>query len=144
MLPERPIRKSLTLAEIIIATIILVIALTGILMGYAECIILNESNRNLTTASTHAQYVMEIIKNEYTLFGIKGKINNWDPNALIGGELSGLPDESISICCYDSGSSSCFGVCPAQDVLRVLVTVSWKDRGVRDREFILETLFVEP
>lgn len=140
----KSIKKSLTLAEILIATIFLVIVLTGILMGYTECIILNESNRNLTIASTHAQYVMEILKNEYFLISIKNKINNWDPNTLVGSELIGLNNESISVCCYDSATNSCFGVCPSQDVMRVLVTVNWKDRGLRDREVSLETLFVEP
>ncbi|MBP7087727.1 MAG: hypothetical protein KBB01_00365 [Candidatus Omnitrophica bacterium] len=138
------VKKTLTLAEILIATIFLVVVLIGILMGYAECIILNESNRNLTIASTHAQYVMETLKNEYFLISIKNKINNWDPNTLIGNELAGLDNESISICCYDSATSSCFGTCPSQDIMRVLVKVNWKDRGVRDREINLETLFVEP
>jgi len=54
--------RGLTLIELMIATGILVVVLSGLLLTFISCILLNESNNNLVIAVNDAQYVLEQIK----------------------------------------------------------------------------------
>ncbi|MFA5271619.1 MAG: hypothetical protein WC412_04685 [Candidatus Omnitrophota bacterium] len=56
-------QKSLTLAEILIAVCILIVAVSAILMAYANCFILIDSVRNVNIATNAAQGVIEEIRN---------------------------------------------------------------------------------
>jgi prepilin-type N-terminal cleavage/methylation domain-containing protein len=55
--------KGMTLPEILLAAAILAFALVGVLLLFVNCSLLNEASRNLTRAASHAQFVMEDIKN---------------------------------------------------------------------------------
>ena len=138
-----------TLSELLLAAAILVFVLAGLLALFLNCSVLNEANRNLTVATSHAQYVMEEIKNESGLANIKNKINTegtWDVNTIINKGLQALPSESIAICCCSppcSGTNPCVS-CPATgDLLGVSVTVTWRDRRLRNRNTNLVTLIAE-
>lgn len=128
-------RKSLTLSELLLAAVILVVALSAILIEFIACGFLNDSSRNTTRAITHAQQVMEEIKNE-TFANVKTEINNgdWDWNtATINSEgLTALKNEAIDT--RVSGTT----------LLTISTTVSWEDRNGRGRTVSLETLWAEP
>lgn len=134
ILPLRA-RAGFTLPELLLAAAILAFALSGILLLFINCIFLNESNRNLTTAITHAQFVLEEIKNT-TFNNIATNINagTWDLNSA-GITAKGLiPLSNESIDASVSGTT----------LLDVTIPVSWRDFGTRDRNFTLRTLIAEP
>ncbi len=127
--------KGFTLSELLLAAAILAFVLSGLLLLFINCIILNEANRNLSVATSHAQYIMEEIKNAGTLQSIKAKIDSGNFTSF-----QVLPNENITVCCCNSPCSSCLGSCQsAGDPLGIYVRVNWKDRSVRDRYIELKT-----
>ena len=135
----RKLNKGFTLPELLLAFSVMALVLAGALSLFISCIFLNETNRNLSVATGHAQLVLEEIKNTNFVSMQSGAINpetNWDwDNAAISAKgLIVLNTESISTQAVWTGT----------DRLNVNVTVSWKDRGLRDRLTSLETLITEP
>lgn len=123
--------KGFTLPELLLAAAILVFVLAGLLLLFINCIFLNQANRNLTIATSHAQYVLEDVK--HTSFDdISTDINNgvwdWDATDITNAGLTALTGESID--------TQVSGV----DPIGVSVTVSWNDRGLRARNIELRTL----
>jgi len=129
-------RKGFTLVELLLTAAFLVFTASTILMLFANCIFLNASSRALTTATSHAQRVMEGIK-DTNFSAVETNINNnywdWDVATIEGKGLVALPSEAIVT--TKIGASS--------DLLNVLVTVSWTERGQRNNSVSLETLFAE-
>ncbi len=128
-------KKGFTLAELLLAAAILAFVLAGFLALFINCIFLNESNRNLTTAVTHAEHILEEIK-DTDFDDISTDINNgnweWNEAQVTANGLSALNTESID--------TSVNGT----DLLDVVVMVHWKDRGLRDRFTTLVTSIAEP
>lgn len=122
--------------EVLLTAAFLVFTISAILMLFANCIFLNASNRALTIATSHAQRVMEEIRNA-NFSAIETNINNgnwdWDISTIEGKGLVALPGEAIDTNKIGSGS----------DLLNVVVRVRWEGRGQRDKEVFLETLFAE-
>lgn len=54
--------RAFSLIELMTAAAILVVVITGSLLTYINCMLLNDSSRNLVTAANDAQYVLEQIK----------------------------------------------------------------------------------
>ncbi len=54
--------KGFTLLELLTAAAILLVVISGLLLTFVYCIVLNESNNNLAKATNDAQYVLEQIK----------------------------------------------------------------------------------
>jgi hypothetical protein len=148
-----PLRKAVTLAELMIAVLFLTVVLGGIVGLFLKCMLLNESNRSLTTAASHVQYVMESIRAQDDLTSIKTAINagtwSWDTdNEFITQEMERLPVEAISACYYAYTCSDCDSctACSAcvdvpGDPLRVLVRADWEDATGRAHQYILKTFF---
>jgi len=128
-------KKSFTLSELLLAVTILAISLGSILLALVQCFLLNEANRNLTIALTHAEYVLEEIKNT-NFESIKTKIENgdwdWDSSEIASQGLIPLNNENIDTAV--TGTT----------LLDIEVTVTWKDRGLRNRSTSLETLIAQP
>ena len=128
-------KKSFTLSELLLAVAILAMSLGAILLALVQCFLLNEANRNLTRALTHAEYILEDIKNT-NFENIKTKIENgdwdWDSSEIVEEGLTPLNNENID--------TSVNGT----TLLEIEVTVTWKDRGLRDRSTSLETLIAQP
>jgi Tfp pilus assembly protein PilW len=133
----KKIKSGFTLSELLLAAAILVFVLAGLLALFLNCMVLNEANRNLTVATTHAQYIMEEIKDaaETDFTQLESRINNgdWDLNAIqiqaAPYNLTVLSNESIDTNVTVSGNP-----------LGVSVIVRWNDRGQRPRSAELATL----
>ena len=114
-----------------LTVMILVIVLGGTLLFFLNCVFLNEANRNLGMAASHAQFVMEDIKNT-TFADIKTNIDDgywdWNSAAINSQGLTALRNESID--------TQATGTEP----LDITVTVSWQDKNGRNRTLNLETL----
>jgi prepilin-type N-terminal cleavage/methylation domain-containing protein len=128
-------QKGMTLPELLLAASILAFAIAGILLLFVNCSLLNESNRNLTIAASHAQFVMEDIKNSNfaTLQADIGAGNwNWTADIISSQNLTPLDNESITTQASGAGA------------LDITVTVLWQDRNQRNRQFVLETIMGMP
>jgi len=130
-MPVKLSLKGFTLVELILTVAILAFAISGILLLFINCAFINEANRNLSIATSHAQFVMEDIRSSQ--FGtLKADINNgswnWDTTAINSAGLTALNIESIA--------TQAAGTEP----LDITVTVAWQDRAQRNRSLVLETL----
>lgn len=127
-------KRGITISEVLLAAVILAVALTAILMTFVTTAVLTEANRNTTRATTHAQYVLEDIKNTtFTTVRNHGSTSwDWNSTTINSKGLSALNNESIDTTV--SGTT----------LLTITVTVSWNDRGGRNRSLTLETLMAEP
>jgi len=117
----------LTIPEVLIAAIFLAVVLSGILMLFINCMLLNEANRNSTVAITHAQYIMEEIRST-PFASIKTMADNdtWD---LDTAELTASPYSLATL----SNEAIDTTVTTAGNLLGVTVGVSWQDRRGRNR-----------
>lgn len=130
-------RKSLTLAEVLVAILFLVVVLSGLLMLFVNCMLLNEANRNLTVAVSHAHYIMEEIRGEdFSL--VETKINNgdWDLDAA---ELSVAPYHLTAL----DNETIDTGVEATGNLLEVETRVDWQDRRQRARTISLKTYLTD-
>ena len=127
--------KGLTLGELLLAAAILAFVICGLIALYVHCSILNAANRNVTLAMTHAQYVMEEIR-DYDFTTLESTINagnwDWDIDAVEAEGLTALSNEVIDSSVFQSG-----------DPLGVTVRVDYKDRNGRDRFTELQTLLTD-
>ena len=127
--------RGLTLSELLLAAAILAFVLCGFLVLFLNCSFLNESNRNLTLAVSHAQYIMEDIKNTY-FSEIKTRIDggDWDLATadIIAEGLTVLANESIDT---SHGSDD--------NPLEVVVTVQWQNRRQRQSQTEIRTLITK-
>ncbi|MCM8774152.1 MAG: hypothetical protein NC820_05405 [Candidatus Omnitrophica bacterium] len=125
--------KGFALPELILSLFLFVLVFSIFLVSLIVSSGLNEISRNLTIASLHAQLVMEEIRNSNFLT-LKDNINSgqWDFNGVDLQErgLEALNSESIDT------------EVDGDDLLNILVTVRWKDKGLRDRSFVLQTIMV--
>lgn len=123
--------KSFTLAELLISAIIMAVAFIMILEVYANCSSLEEAGRNLIVATSHANFVMEDIRNT-SFSSISTNISsgywNWNSTNITSAQLTPLNNESITT--QSSGTN----------LLDVTVTVTWRDSQQRNRTKVLETL----
>ena len=134
--------KGFTLSELLLAFAILAFVLAGALSLFVTCIFLNEGSRNLGVATGHAQFILEDIKNTNFTSLKTGAINSntywdWNSAAITSKGLAALNTESIN-------THGAWADEIAKDRLEVIVTVTWKDRGLRDRSVYLETLVTQP
>lgn len=139
-LPGRKMRahcRGFSLSELLLAAAISVFVLACLLLLFINCAILNDSNRNLTIASAHAQYVMEDIRDaadtDFSL--LESKVNNgdWDLDAneiqSAPYNLDPLKSETIDA-----------GVTQSGNPLGIRVIVQWSDRMSRLRQTSLDTI----
>jgi hypothetical protein len=120
-----------TLAELLLAAAILAVVLVGLLQLFLGCILLNEMNRNLSAATTHAEYVLEGVWH-VPFVSIASQINagDWDftgDSDFTAAGLTRLNGETIDT--QISGS----------DPYNITVTVQWYDQRQRQRSLSLQT-----
>ena len=131
------INRGLTLSELLLATAILAFVLCGLLALFISYSFLIESNRNLTSAIRHAQYIMEEIRDS-NFTNLESNINTgtWDLSAAeiesAPHSMTALINEAIDTQVSQSGNP-----------LGVRVRVDWNDRNTRARFIELETLLTD-
>ena len=113
---NRFLNRGFALLEVLVATGILVIVLSGLLVTFVSCILMNETNSNLVIASNDAQNILEHIKQiaatDYDT------INEYIA-AFDSGQFTNLKDESITF------PDSSVGL----DIATIHINVSWSERG---------------
>ncbi|MGE5197462.1 MAG: type IV pilus modification PilV family protein [Deltaproteobacteria bacterium] len=117
-----------TLSELMVSAAILSFVFAALLLFFINSIFLNEANRKLTIATTHAQYALEEMKN--TNFSSLAS-TTWYASTISGKGLTPLPNESIMI--------TVTGTEPKD----IVATVRWAYRGTYP-SIALETLITEP
>jgi type II secretory pathway pseudopilin PulG len=105
-------KKTFTLMELMISVVILLLVLGSLLFGFTQCMILNEQNSNLATATNDAQYALEQVKTQ-AFDNVVTFCNNFDPAAF-----NNLISENIILTPTNLGSN----------LIRVVVDVSWTGR----------------
>jgi prepilin-type N-terminal cleavage/methylation domain-containing protein len=118
-------RKGFTLLELMIVTGILLIVISGLLVTFVYCLLLNESNNNLTIAAGDAQYVLEELSEmkgtQYSQ--IDEYIASFNPS-----RFTNLNNETVAF------PNPVYGAYTTE----VTVNVSWAERG-RTRDFAIST-----
>lgn len=157
-------KKGFTLSELLIATAILALAMSGLLLLFVNCAFLDQANRNKSIATAHAAFVIEDIMEfmrDAEVSSLQNEIVNnsrwnWD-SCTICNELGCVsPPPCLSPCqvypCVlnsESITTTCIDVDPTNDlnpivppkIVEITITVSWKDRGqVNTRSLELKTL----
>jgi prepilin-type N-terminal cleavage/methylation domain-containing protein len=117
--------KGFTLLELMIVTGILLIVISGLLVTFVYCLLLNESNNNLTIAAGDAQYVLEELSEmkgtQYSQ--IDEYIASFNPS-----RFTNLNNETVAF------PNPVYGAYTTE----VTVNVSWAERG-RTRDFAIST-----
>jgi type II secretory pathway pseudopilin PulG len=123
--------KAFSFPELLVAVAILSFTLTGILASLIHTMILNNASSNLTVATSHAEIVLEQIRNT-SFANISTNISdgnwNWSASTIASNNLTPLNSEAISV--QSSGTT----------LLDITATVTWKDLQQRSRSTSLRTL----
>ncbi|MFY9402138.1 MAG: prepilin-type N-terminal cleavage/methylation domain-containing protein [Candidatus Omnitrophota bacterium] len=129
--------KGFSLVELLLAAAILAFVLTGLLFLFAQCSLLNEANRNKSTAVSHAEYILEDLRSA-GFTGLEIKIANGEWNLGLASlqsdpfNFTALVAESIETSVFQSGNP-----------LGVSVVVSWQDRNKKNRSIELRTYLTD-
>jgi prepilin-type N-terminal cleavage/methylation domain-containing protein len=135
-------KKGVTLVELLLAAAILSLASAVLFLLFGNCILLNEFNRNRSIALSHAQYVLEEIKNSnFTTLEADINDGDWDWNT---NQLENIfdPGDNIEIIPLRSEviDTNVNDIGVAAPLLDVVATVTWQSRGGENRVITLETL----
>jgi type II secretory pathway pseudopilin PulG len=122
-------KRSFTLMELMITTVILLLVLGSLLYTFTYCMILNEQNGNLATAFNDAQLVLEEMK----------AMAFANITAYAAPTLTNLYSEAISIEC---NGAACASLPSGASLAQVDVVVTWTERG-RARSETLSTAIAE-
>jgi len=126
-------KKTFTLAEVLIAAVFLVVVFSSILLLFINCMLLNEANRNSTVAITHTQCIMEEIRST-SFADIQTTAGNgtWDLDAV---ELAASP-YNLTVLNSELIDTT---VTSVDNLLAVAIDISWEDRRGRVRSDQLTT-----
>jgi prepilin-type N-terminal cleavage/methylation domain-containing protein len=118
-------KKGFTLVELLMAVFVLAVGIMGILLLYTNSMLSSEFAWDMTTATSHAEYILEEMQARESLNDIRS--TNWGMWAQKQG-LNTIPHETIAVDFpHVSGNP-----------LDILVTVSWK-RKLRTNHITLKT-----
>jgi len=143
---QKSFQKGFTLPEVLLSAAIFAFAMAGILKMYISCTFLDQTNRNKSIATIHAEYVMEDIMKymrDHDVVALQKKIEggedegpfwNWNYDTITNVQkLTALNSEAIA------------AAAPIYtDPLHVTITVNWEDKAqAKTRSLKLETLISE-
>ena len=117
--------SGLTLIEVLVSFFILSVGILSSLMFFTSATASTELARDMTTANTHAEYVLEEMHSRAALTDITAE--EW-PDWTSANGLNTLPQETITVTFTD----------PSADPLPINVTVTWKTKE-RAHTLALET-----
>jgi Tfp pilus assembly protein PilV len=124
-------KAAFSLPELLLTAFIMAYSLSMILMTYTTTLVLNDASRNLTTATSHAQFVLETIRaTSFSNIGtnVTAGTWNWNTASVTSQGLTALKSESIA--------TTATGANP----LTITVTVNWMDLRGRSRSKALKTI----
>lgn len=110
--------RGLTLAELMVTAAILVVVVSGLMSMFVYCLLLNEANNNLVTATNDGQFVLEELK----------ALAYSDIASYSAPALSHLANEAITIARTTINSR----------LTGLVITVQWVEKG-RSRSVTLST-----
>jgi len=116
-------KKGMTLVEVMVAVMILTIGIFASLLCFTRSNEATLAARDLTTAVTHAEYILEEMHTLAALTDITS--TNWSTWANAQG-LNTLDNESISVIYLN----------PLADPLSVMVTINWETKGRNESTFL--------
>jgi type II secretory pathway pseudopilin PulG len=125
-----------TLAELMVASLVLVTILVGLLASYVTCFDFNETSRNLTTALNAAQLKLDEMRDHsFSLICTDFNNTTFTVDDMPAGESRGtiyvfidaLPTGLNPDC--SSFGSNC--PCSDYDILRVVISVCWRQKSGR-------------
>lgn len=105
-----------TLLELMLASVIMIVALGGLLASYVLCFNLSETAKNTTLATNAIQLELETIR-DYNFYDIQSDYNN--ATFTVSGFAN---QQAIGSVIVESISA---------DLLRITVSVSWRQKGGR-------------
>lgn len=119
-------RRGFSLIETMLSVSILLIVVISALLAITNVMFLNESSRNMVTASNDAQYVLEQIKTK-SFSDIPGFVGGYS-----SGEFNNLPQETVSFPnpVYTANLDT------------ITVQISWSERDAT-RTFSITTCFAQ-
>jgi prepilin-type N-terminal cleavage/methylation domain-containing protein len=123
-------RSGFTMPELLMTAGILSYALAMVLATYITSVALNQASRNLTIAVSHAEYILEDIRNtsfSTVATSVTAGTWNWNAAAVTARGLGALNNESTSV--TSSGTNP----------LDIAVTISWNDLNSRARTRTIRT-----
>jgi len=109
-------KKGLTLVEILFATFILVVGICASLLYFTKAILVTKTARDITTATTHAEYILEEMKTKTTIAEIKNE--DWQTWATAQG-LNTLTSETVAVSYSDI----------AADLVNITLQLNWVTKG---------------
>jgi Tfp pilus assembly protein PilV len=118
-------RSGITLVEILVTVLILTIGILSCLLYFSTAMNSTETARDMTVATTHAEYILEEMRSRVTLSEITDV--NWTLWAVADG-LNTLPRETVSVVYVN----------PTADPLNITVSVNWS-RRTRANSISLQT-----
>ena len=118
-------KEGFTLVELLIAVFILAVTISGVLLLYVTSMASSQLAWDTTTATTHAEYILEEAQRLDSIGEILGL--NWKAWAKAQG-LTTLPEERIDIVFSE----------PESNLLGMQVRVSW-NRKLRPHQVTLRT-----
>jgi hypothetical protein len=101
------------------------IVLSAMLVMFTNNVALDQTSRNLTTAASHADAILEAIRNATSNFSqLCSDINsgNWSTTAKLPTGFSPLNSESIATTTTTASVN-----CPNASLLTVTTAINWKD-----------------
>ncbi len=129
-------KTGFTLAELMVASLVLVTILVGLLASFVTCLDLNETSRNLTTALDAAQQKLAEIR-EHS-FGdacsyYNGRSVDDDGNPDDVDDMPPGESRRIVYVYVDPGVNSCstYNCTCDYDVLRIVISVCWRQKSGR-------------
>ena len=105
-------KQGLTMAELIVTIFVLAVALSSVLMFFANARVAEQYASDSTVAVSHTEYMMEEMRARTTLANITG--TNWTNWSTVKG-LSNLPSETLNVVYTNS----------AADPLEITLNVGW-------------------
>lgn len=115
---ERFFKSGFSLIEILMATVILVVAVTGLIQLFIYCSILSEESRNLAQAMTEAQSTFEKISND----NYSAIITDYAAGGTPGNKFDLSQGNGKGVIYIDSSNP---------DLLKIEIVVSWRNQNGR-------------
>ena len=141
------LQQGLSLVELLISALIMGFVTSAILISYINNVRLNESSRNLTKATVHAEHVLESIRNAAIngFNNLSSNINynnfwNCGSNNNVNWSCTSSPNYSTFQVLLPSNGESITTTASGTNPLTIQVQVNWSDVQQRARTISLQTL----